>query len=195
MLDHRSSMDTATRPAATRAGARRACPLRRERPSPIRTARLEGEARQLLVLLSSSMFVTSWMIVSFFLFRLAHRCYKRDRCQCIRGADILAAVALQCTIDAEVIGEQSSGAALVPVGERVVLHDEVEQVSCFPLNARVQVLTGEGCSTAPRMPRNESLHSTRRTLRPSGTFGRPRRQRRAHSRSRAGQPTRFPVES
>ena len=65
MLDHRSSMDTATRPAATRAGARRACPLRPERPSPIQTARLEGEARQLLMLLSSSMFVTSWMIVSF----------------------------------------------------------------------------------------------------------------------------------
>ena len=130
-----------------------------------------------------------------FLFRLAPRRHERDRGQRIRGDDSLAVVAMQCNIDAELIGEQSGGAALVPVGERVVFHDEIEQVNCFLLNTRVQVLTGEGLLTAPRIPRNESLLSTRRTLRLSGPFHRPRRQRRAHSRSRAGQPTWFPVES
>lgn len=36
------------------------------------------------------------------------------------------------------------GVAFVAVGEWVVLHDEVKQVCCFLLNARVQVLAAEG---------------------------------------------------
>ena len=63
-----------------------------------------------------------------FLLRFAHRRHERDRCQRIRGHDISAVVALQGVIYAEVIGEQSHGAAIVPVGEWVVLHDEVVQV-------------------------------------------------------------------
>ena len=58
-------MDTATRPAATLADVWRDCLRQPERLPPTQTARLDGEARQLLALLSSSMFVTSWMIVSF----------------------------------------------------------------------------------------------------------------------------------
>ena len=79
-----------------------------------------------------------------FLLRLAHRRHERDCCQRIRGDDFFAAVALQRVIHAEVVGEQSGGAAFVPVGERVVFHHEVEQVCRALLNARAQVLTGEG---------------------------------------------------
>ena len=40
--------------------------------------------------------------------------------------------------------EKKGGNPFVPIGKRMVLYHEVQEVGCLFLNARIQILTGKG---------------------------------------------------
>ena len=95
-----------------------------------------------LLLLSSGMFVSTWIIVSFSssLLIAVIRVIAANAFEETRSSPLSRCNAL---VHTEVLSEQCGGTALVPIGEQVVLQHELEQMCRFPLNAPVAVLTGE----------------------------------------------------
>ncbi len=73
------------------------------------------------------------------LLRVTHRDHQGDRRESVVGDPRDSALVIEHAVSGEEVDEQGRDAALVPVRERVILDDEVQQIRGLVLNRRVEL--------------------------------------------------------